>query len=284
MAAVRIITDVTADLTAEFITQHRITVVPIEITFGDEKYLITRDGGSAELFERMAEGPAQQTQASISTRSFQQAYSQLSQETSEILVILGSSKLIKAHNQARTATRPFLGRCRITILDSMTASWGLGVMVEAAAQAAAEGQPLDEIVRLVRGISPHIYLIFFVERLDYLERGGRISPAQAVLGTMLHIKPLLLVEDGDIVPLEKMRTRVMALEKLADFVTEFAAIQQVVILSSPLMSDAQQLIGELRQQLSLALPSQTFPVVEYDPVLACHLGPEALGVLVYEGF
>jgi DegV family protein with EDD domain len=130
---------------------------------------------------------------------------------------------------------------------------------------------------------PHIYFVFFVERLDYLERGKRISPAQALLGTMLHIKPLLLMEDGDIVPLEKVRTRDGAIEKLADFVAEFATIQQVVILRSPVETEIGGLVGELRGHLASALPGQRFEVIEYDPVLASHLGPEALGVVVYEG-
>jgi DegV family protein with EDD domain len=168
-------------------------------------------------------------------------------------------------------------------MDSMSASWGLGLLVKAAAEAAAAGQSLDAIIRLVRGMLPHIYLVFFVERLDYLERGGRIGSAQALLGTMLRIKPLLLVEDGEIMPLEKVRTRELAIEKVADFVAEFATIQQVVILKSPLENEVNELIGELREHLSAALPSQEFEVIEYDPVLACHLGPDALGVIVYEG-
>jgi DegV family protein with EDD domain len=168
-------------------------------------------------------------------------------------------------------------------MDSMSASWGLGKLVKLAAEEAAAGRSLDEIVRLVRGILPHIYFFFFVERLDYLERGGRISPAQALLGTMLHIKPLLLVEDGDILPLEKVRTREAAIEKLADFVAEFATIQQVVILTSPVESEMGGLVEELREHLHADLPGQEFEVIEYDPVLACHLGPEALGVVVYEG-
>jgi fatty acid-binding protein DegV len=84
--------------------------------------------------------------------------------------------------------------------------------------------------------------------------------------------------------MEKVRTRMMAIEKLADFVTEFATIQQVVILTSPVGGDMTDVIEELREQLSMALPDREFPVIEYDPILACHLGPEALGVLVYEGF
>jgi DegV family protein with EDD domain len=284
MAKVRIITDVTANLEPTFIAEHQITVLPIEIRFGDEKFVIGPDGDSTQLYRRMADGPAQLTEATIASSVLQQAYDRLSRETSEILVIPSSSQLSMGYARAESAARSFLGRCRIMVLDSMTVSWGLGLMVKAAAKAADEGQPLDDIVRLVRGILPHIYLVFFVERLDYLERGGRIGSAQALLGTILRIKPLLLVEDGDIIPMEKVRTRMMAIEKLADFVTEFASIQRIVILTSPVKGEMTDLIDQLREQLDLALPDRDFPVIEYDPILACHLGPEALGVLVYEGF
>jgi len=131
---------------------------------------------------------------------------------------------------------------------------------------------------------PHIYVVLFVERLDYLEHGRRIGPAQALLGTMLRIKPLLIVEDGDVLPLEKVRTRTMALEKLADFVAEFASVQEVVMLRNPLRDGSDELREQLQQRLSPAKPKLQFPVIEYDPVLACHIGPDALGVTVYEGF
>jgi DegV family protein with EDD domain len=283
MATVRIITDVTANLSPECVTEHNITVLPVKVSFDNREFLIGPDDSPVQLFRQMMDTPAQSAEATIPTSALQEAYDTLSRETNEMLVIVGSSKLSKGFANARTTARPYLGRCRIAIMDSLTASWGLGLMVKTAAKAAKEGQPLDEIVRLVRGVAPHIYLVFFVERLDYLERGGRIGQAQALLGTMLRIKPLLLVEDGDIIPLEKVRTRRMAIGKLADFVAEFASIQQVVILSSPLNGNANEMIDELKEQLSMALPDRDFSVVEYDPVLACHLGPEALGVIVYEG-
>jgi DegV family protein with EDD domain len=283
MAKVRIITDATAHLEPDLIAQYQITVLPVEIRFGDERFHISSQDGGEAFLRRIADGPAESAEATIPVSAFQEAYSRLNRETEEILVIPGSSKLSTAHAEAKVAARGFLGRCRIEVMDSMSASWGLGLLVQVAAQAAAEGRSLDGIVRLVRGMLPHIYLVFFVERLDYLERGGRISPAQALLGTMLRIKPLLLVEDGDIVPLEKVRTRTMAIEKLADFVAEFAAIQQVVILTSPVENEINELIDELRSHLRGALPGHRFPIVQYDPVLACHLGPEALGVVVYEG-
>jgi DegV family protein with EDD domain len=283
MARVRIVTDVTAHLQSEFIDKHQIAVLPLEIRIGGRKLSIGPDDDPASVFHQMAEGPAELAQATVPSTALQETYERLCREAEEILVIPSSSKLSDIYGKAQSTARAFLGRCRITVVDSMSASWGLGVMVEAAARAADEGQPLDEIVRLIRGILPHIYLVFLVERLDYLERGGRIGVAQALLGTMLRIKPLLLMEGGDIIPLEKVRTRAMAVEKLVDFVAEFASIQQVVILQSPLKNGMNEVIGSLKQMLGEILPRHDFPVIEYDPLVACHLGPEALGVVVYEG-
>jgi len=282
MTNVRIVTDVSACLEPEFVAENGIVVLPVEIRFGDEQFLIGPGESATRLFERMTEGPAKKAQASIPAKYFRQAYEELCRSTEEIVVILSSSKLNQAYSNAEAATRPYLGRCRITIVDSLSASWGLGLIVKTAAQAAQKGYSLDDIVRLVRGMLPHIYSVFFVDRLDFLERGGRIDVAQALLGTMLHIKPLLLFEEGDILPLEKVRTLSAALEKLSSFVAEFASLQQVVILQSPLDIGNNALVGELRGYLNLALPNWEFPVLEYGPVLACHLGPEALGIVAYE--
>jgi len=283
MTRVRIITDVTAYLEPDLVEEHQITLLPVDIRFGDQRFRIEARESWDKFYQYLANSPAEMAEVTVSASAFQEAYRRLNQETEEILVIPGSSRLSNAYAEARTSARSFLGRCRIVVMDSMSVSWGLGMLVKSAARDAAVGRPLDEIVRLVRGMLPHIYFVFFVERLDYLERGRRISPAQALLGTMLHIKPLLLMEDGDIVPLEKVRTREAALEKLADFVAEFATIQQVVILTSPVESEIGGLVGVLREHLDDALPGHPFEVIEYDPVLACHLGPEALGVVVYEG-
>jgi DegV family protein with EDD domain len=283
MTRVRIVTDVTANLQPEFIAKHHITVLPLEIYVGDRKFTIGPHEDPIPLFKQMAEGPAESARATVPLSALQATYERLCREAEEILVMPSSSKLSDIYDRAQSIARSFLGRCRITVVDSMSASWGLSLMVELAARAADEGQPLDEIVRLVRGMLPHIYLVFLVERLDYLERGGRVGVAQALLGTMLRIKPLLLMEGGDIIPLEKVRTRAMAIEKLVDFVAEFATIQQVVILRSPLQNSMNDVIGSLEEMLGEILPNQEFPVVEYDPLLACHLGPEALGLVVYEG-
>jgi len=283
MANPRIVTDVTAFLDPDLIAQYQITVLPIEIRFGTEKFLITSRQSWQRFFEYVADRPAEETQISIPFGALEETFDRLSRETGEVLVVPSSGSLTGAFAQAQKAARGFLGRCRIQLMDSMSISWGLGLLVRSAAEAAAQGYPLDAIVRRVRGMLPHIYLIFAVERLDYLERGGRLGPAQALLGSMLKINPILLVEDGEIVPVEKVRTRTLALEKLTDFVAEFASIQQVVLLKSPLEGGDGAKLAELRDLLSQALPDQPFETIEYDPVLACHLGPDAIGIVVYEG-
>lgn len=282
MAKVRIITDVTAYLQPELPGKYPITFLPLEVRLGGSKFLFEPGDDPTPLLQHMVQGPAELAQITTPSNALQAALGHLCQEAEEILIIPSSSKLSDIYAKAQAMARSFLGRCRIMVVDSMSSSWGLALLVEAAARAADQGRSLDEIVRLVRGMLPHIYLVFLVERLDYLEKGGRIGVAQALLGTMLRIKPLLLMEGGEIIPMEKVRTLAMAVEKLADFVAEFASIQQVVILHSPLKNSLDDEIDNLRQMLGEILPNHHFPIIEYDPLLACHLGPEALGVAVYE--
>jgi DegV family protein with EDD domain len=283
MGRIRIITDITAQLAPDVVQKHQITVLPLEIQYGDEKVVLRPDDSPEALYQHMIDRPAQPSQATIPPRALQETYSRLNREADDILVIVNSSLLSNGHNVARREARSFLGQCRITVMDSWSVSKGLGLLVEAAAKAADQGRALDDIVRLIRGMLPHIYMIFVVDRLDYLEQGNRLGAAQSLLGTMLHIKPLLLVEDGEIIPVEKMRTQTMALEKLADFVGEFATIQEIYILRGTQVSDNDEIVEELKELLSLVLPDWQFPIIEYDPLLTCHLGPSALGVAVYEG-
>jgi len=183
---------------------------------------------------------------------------------------------------ARQAADEFLGGNKIVVIDSLTTSIGLGWLVEAAAEAAANGAALDEIVRIVRGMITHMYAVFFVDQLDYLERNGRLSKSQAVLGTMLGIKPFLTIEDGEIIPMEKVRTREKAIDKLVEFVSEFSNIERVAIMQSGQQptEDTRLLLDRLEQ----TFPGQYFPVMTYGPGLACQIGPDSVGVFIYEGF
>ncbi len=280
MAKVRVITDSTAYFEPGVAERLGITVLPLNIHFGDESFREGIDITAEEFFRKLRHTSIMPTTSPPSLSDFQRAYEELiRQGADEIIAIHISSKLSQTYQVAKAATEPFLGRCRITVIDSLTTSLGLGILAEAAAKAAAQGMVMEDIVRLIRGMIPHVYIVFFVETLDYLERGGRIGKAQALLGTMLNVKPLLIVEDGEIIPLEKVRTRAKAIDKLFEFVAEFAHIEKMAILQSEFTNDTQLLI----EHIHTVFPDMEVPVLTYGPVLATHVGPDTMGIIAYEG-
>ena len=280
--AVRIVTDSTAYLSPEVVEKYNITVIPFHVRIGDQAYLDGVDLDE-ETFHRQvyAQGLKPSTM-SPTVAEFQRAYEKLNRETGSVITILLSTTLSKAYENARRAADTLLGRCQIEVIDSRSVSVGLGILVELAARAAAKGQSIDEIVRLVRGVIPHIYVVFFSDTLAYLERGGRIGRAQALLGTILGIRPFLTLEEGEIMPIEKVRTREQALEKLLEFVMEFDSIKQLAIIKgdSKPSAETEAIVERLQGQF----PDVSVPVISYGPVLASHIGPDTMGMIVYESY
>jgi DegV family protein with EDD domain len=216
--------------------------------------------------------------AGPSVESFIDLYGRLLKQTDQILSLHISGHLSDTVENARMARRMYLGRCTIEVLDSFSTTVGLGYLVQTAAVAAATGHNLEDCIRLVRGLMPHIYLFFLVKQLPYLEREGRISPAQAFLGSMLNIMPLLQIEDGEIIPLEKVRTSQQGVDKLFDYVSEFGHLQKAAVLQNGFAKEQQALLERLEQ----AYPGHPFSLLSCNPSLAVHLGPEAIGVVVLE--
>jgi DegV family protein with EDD domain len=278
---VAIVTDSTAYFEPGEVDRLGIYVVPLTIQLGNEKFLENIEIDSDELFRRLSYGAPVPASLPPEPKTFEEIYARLHRETDQILSIHISNHLSKTIQQARRGAETLLGRCQIEIIDSMTTSVGLGILVKAAARAAGEGASLDDIVRLVRGMIPHIYLVFYVETMDYLERSGRIGKAQAILGSMLNIKPILFMEDGDIIPLEKVRTSEKAIEKLFEFVAEFDNLEQAAIIQRSKHPNKEAKI--LQERLVQSFPRLKFPVIQYGPDLATRVGPNALGIVVYEG-
>ncbi len=279
MARVRVVTDSSAELDPEIARALDITVIPMNIRFADEEFRDGIDLTPEEFYRRLEYSNSMPIATPPPFHAFQEVYAELSKTTDQIISIHVSSQLNRACHVATTAAEAFLGRSQISVLDSASISVGQGILVKAAAEAARKGQPLESIVRLVRGMIPHIYLVFFVEALEYLEREGRIGKAQALLGAMLNIKPILIVEDGEIVALEKVRTRPRAVDKLFEFVAEFSQIEEMAILQVGSEVETEELIQRLQQ----IFPNRQFPVLPYGPVLATLIGPGAMGIIVYEG-
>jgi len=281
MGRVKIVTDSTAQLEASVAKKLEITIVPLTVRLGKETFREGVDITAEEFFQKLDRSSTMPVAFPPPVEDFQSVYTKLNKTTDQIMSIHLSSNLSETCDRAAAASRTLLGRCEITVVDSLTTSLGLGILATAAAEAAAEGQSLDEVEFLIRGMIPRIYIVFLAETLEYLERKGRIGPAQALLGTMLKIKPFLAIEDGEIIPMEKVRDREGAVDKLFEFVNEFSHIEQMAIMqSTPAPMEETKLLIE---RLELVFPKIKPPIVVYGPVLACHIGPNGLGVIVYEG-
>jgi DegV family protein with EDD domain len=279
MARPIIVTDSTAGLSAADCEKYDIHVVPLYVHFGDQVFREGVDLTSEQMFSRIRRSSVPPVTSPPTAEDFRQVYREVARKTDQILSIHLSNKLSDTVNVAQAAAESMLGRTRIHVIDSQSTSAGLGILTKETARAAAQGMSLDELIPHVRGLIPRIYLVFFVDTLDYLERGGRIGRAEALLGSMLNIKPLLILEDGEIQPLEKVRTRAKAVEKLAEFVAEFTRIRELCILHE---ADNEE-TAQLREMLKEYFPALDAPQSPYGPVLASHVGPGAMGVVVFEG-
>ena len=279
MGQVRIVTDSTAELSADIARELGITVIPLNIHVGRDRFRDGIDIAAQELSARLESTDSLPFTTAPPLHVFEDTYRTLGNETDDILSIHLSAKLSRTVDLARRAATSLIGQRRIAVVDSLTTSLALRTLVKAASEIAGEGVSLDEVVRLVRAMIPHVYLVFFVESLEYLERGERIGRAEALLGTMLSIKPLLIIEDGEILPLEKVRTRSSGLDRLYEFVTEFPHLEKIALLKGANAVTPAELVDRLR----LAYPGIDLDVITYGPVLATHLGPEAIGIFVYEG-
>lgn len=280
MAQVKIVTDSSAHLSdPALIAELGIEVIPLIVRIGQQTYAERINQTDETFLRKLAQNA---TNASVETPSLSQVqgiFKRLGQTTDSIVCIHASGALHDVAAVALQASRSFMGRQRIVVLDTMTTSAGLGLIVEAAARVAKEGAPQAEVVKIVRGMIPHIYALFLSDSLKYLEAWGRLGPAQTLLGTMLNLKPLATMEDGDLIPIEKVRVYPRAVDKLCDFTVEFSHIEQLHLVQHGFETEAAQLL----ERLELAFPSHDFPVIGYPPSLAVHIGPRALGVIVYEG-
>jgi len=281
VSKIHIVTDSAAVLDPTAVKRFGITVMPLKIRIDGKIYEDGTDISPETLLLRMTRDHIRPQVIGPTTDDFRKAYRTLTRDTDQIISLHSSASLSPIVPQATRAADEFLGRCDISVIDSETTSLGLGILVEEAARLAQANLPLNEIVRQIRGMIRHIYVVFVTATLDYLEHSHLISPAQAVLGSMLNIKPFLLVEEGEIVPQEKVRTPDRAIDKLAEFAGEFSRIERLAILQSASYANDETRL--LTDRLEAIVPGREIPILVYGPVLATQIGPDGLGLMVYDG-
>jgi DegV family protein with EDD domain len=281
LGKVRIVTDSSAHFhNPDVVDRYGIHVVPMTIHMGNQTFQEGVDL-DPDTFFRLAnhDGSAAQLSAP-SVETYADLYSRLNQDADQIISLHMSHSMSDSWGNALKASKTLLGRCEIAVINSLTASVGLAMLVEAAAQMAETGASLDDIVRMVRAMVSHVYTVFYVDKLDYLRHNGLLSEAQTILGTMLDIKPFLTIEEGELIPMEKVRTQAQAIDKLVEFVAEFSGLEKLVILNNtPYPTERTR---QLQDRLAAEFPGRHFPVVMYGPSLATMIGAHGMGVVVHE--
>jgi DegV family protein with EDD domain len=280
---IQLITDGTACLPVERLRELGIIALPIVAKTGSKSFMYDQQTpGHIDLLEALRNSRNPIEIVGPSPDDFRAVFERSLYRTNRMLVILSSGHLSPVVRNARIAARDFMGRCDIMILDSQTVSVGLGLLVERAGELLQRGDmPLGEVVRRIRGMIPRIYVVMISHTLDYIYRSGKLTAMQAILGAMLKIHPFIEIEDGDVIPLEKSRRPERAIDKLVEFASEFARVKQVVVFQGHEEPTEESL--DLKERLEQTGLSVEIPIIVYDPILASHIGPEGLGMVVYEG-
>jgi DegV family protein with EDD domain len=276
---VRVVTDSTCDIPAELIEEFDIKVVPIYVMFGQEMYRDRVDMGTDEFFDRLVHNNVHPTTSVPSPKDFADVYNELAKETDEIISIHLTSKESGTYNSACLGKELVENEnCRIEIIDSLSISMSLGMLVIAAAREAKAGATLEQITEMVRHNVPKLHLMILVDTLKYVIRGGRLNKASGLVGTVLRVRPLLTLKEGDLSPVGVTRTKAKAIERLYSFARGFSKVKDVAVAYTTEPEEAQSLLDRLKE----AFPEATSYLARVGPSLGTHAGPGAMGVAIRE--
>jgi DegV family protein with EDD domain len=281
--AVKVVTDSTSDLTPETASELGITVVPLNVHFGTEIGTETyRDGvdlTAEDFYRKLEQSKTLPTTSAPAPGTFAEVYDKLAKETDEILAITISSKLSATYKAAVDGKELRKSKCRLEIIDSLSAMVGLGLIVISAAKAAKAGASLDEVIDVVRSSMGRVDFRLAFDTLEYLRKGGRIGTAQAFLGSVLKVNPILTIRDGLTEGVTRVRCRAKAIDYLCNFVMSFPDVEEVAIEDATTPDEAKI----LAERLYSRFPRERIYWMKVGPVIGTHVGPHVLGVGVLPG-
>jgi len=273
------VTDSLSDLTKELIGDLDITLVPLTVLFGHETYLDRVTISTDEFYHRLVHGDVWPTSTQPSPQDFANTYDKLAENTNEILVVNLSYRLSGTYQSAMAGKSLMKAKkCRVEVIDSETVAGGLGLVVLAAAKQARDGVNLDKLVEFTRKALKRSHFIVYFDTLKYLAKGGRIGKAQGLLGSVLSIKPILNVKDGEMSPVTRVRSPAAGIAYLNNFMSSFKNIETASVEHSTSIENADELVR---------LFTATHPKVPVlrstvSPVLGVYGGPNAIAVTVLE--
>ena len=271
---IKIVTDSGADLPTALTEELDVTVVPVYLRFGKEVYRDRVDISEDEFYQRLLIDPVHPNTTQPSPQDFASVYDKLSQEADSIISIHITSKLSGTYNSAVQGKKMVSNKCHIEVVDSLSLSIGVGLMVILAAKMAKSGKNLEQIVDELQKIIPNVHLLILFDTLKYLVKGGRIGKAKGLLGSVLNVKPMLAMKDGELIPSGQVRTRSKGIDRLLGFVKNAKEIQDLAILHSTTPDEAQALL----ECTDSVFPKENTMIARLGPGLGVHGGPGVLAV------
>ncbi|HEX6350903.1 MAG TPA: DegV family protein [Candidatus Dormibacteraeota bacterium] len=277
MSSVAIVTDSTADLPADLARERGVTVVPLTVSLQGTDYLDGVDITAADFYRRLQAGAgAVATTSQPAPARFQEAYHRLLEKHDEVVSIHISEKLSGTYAAAVQGAELAGAGKRVRVVDSAMVSMPLGLMV-LAASGAASGGSAREVVERLEELRAQVGVFFMVATLEYLRRGGRIGAANALLGSVLQVKPVLTIREGEVTPLERVRTQERALARLVDLVREQDRGHGLCAIVGHAASEAtaERIASDIEDGCESLL------VQPLGPVVGAHAGPGTVGVGCY---
>ena len=273
--SVKVVTDSATDLPPGEIESLGITVIPCYITFGTEDLKDGVDLNTEQFYDRLINGPDFPKTSQPSVGDFKQLYEETGPGSDGIVSVHISSKVSGTINSATQAASEANVDCPIRIVDTFQASLGAGLVVREAAKAARDGGDVEAVAQAAEAAAARAELFVLMDTLEYLEKGGRIGKARALLGGLLRIRPMIAVRDGEVQELAKARSRKAGIEKLLGFARELAPADEIGIIQTTTPQEAEDLAGRVKEMV----PSGREPVITtVGPAVGTHAGPGALGI------
>jgi DegV family protein with EDD domain len=272
---IKIVTDSTADVPPELAAELGIISVPLYVQFGGQSYKDRVDITEDEFYARLQSDSVHPTTAQPSPQDFARVYDSLAKGADGILSIHISEKMSGTISSAHQGAKIMKTPIPVEVVDSKYTSMAQGLVVVATARLAKTGKDLQSLAAAARGFVPDIHLLVLFDTLKYIARGGRIGRAKALLGSILNVKPLLGIKDGEFVPVGQVRSRAKGIERLYELAKEAGHnIVEATVIHSTTPDEARSLADRISEFVS---PDKIY-ISRFGPVLGVHGGPGVLAI------
>jgi DegV family protein with EDD domain len=274
-----VVTDSSSSLPEDLVRELDIRIIPLWLIWDNQCFQDGVDIDPHTFYQRLRTSKSLPSSTQPSAEEFKDFFLSLADDCSGIVNVLASSKISGTVDSAEAA-KEFVPGIQVRVVDSLFSAMGEGLVAVAAARAAAAGQSIEEVVTVAENTRDHTHLLFVVDTLEYLHKGGRIGGAKRLLGTALNIKPILHFEDGTIQPLSQTRTKKKGIDELLDIAEELLGskkMAEAAVVHVDCLEEGKSLAEKVKERFNPPLVHLS----DVSPVVGTHVGPGALGLAFY---